>query len=170
MVYPAVFFAERRGGGVRARRKAAPARSRQKCWPISLRQRFDSRSFAHVFQLYGSSSYAQCAYYFALVSRRAQTPRCLLVSLLHASELARLNVNTRLVGKPGSWYSTDTLHRSQKCLLRTNLIRWSRCRSKISTANPPTWINRSRADAHSCKNAAPPLAGRLSTASWPCSA
>ena len=53
MVYPAVFIAQRRGGGVRARRKAAPARSRHKLWLNSLRQRRHSLSFAHVFQLYG---------------------------------------------------------------------------------------------------------------------
>ena len=79
--------------------------------------------------------------------------------LVHGSERLGLNVNTRLVGKLGSWYSIDGLHRSQKCLPPTNLIRASLRRSKIRTANPPTWINRSRADAHSCKNAAPPSQG-----------
>ncbi len=80
MVYPAVFIAWRRGGGVRARRKAAPARSNIKSgWPISLRQRFDSRSFAHVFQLYERFLLRPVARTnCALATRCAQTPRLLV--------------------------------------------------------------------------------------------
>ena len=71
----------------------------------------------------------------------------LLVSHWTLASWLGLKVNARLVGKLGSWYSTDALHRSQKCLRPTNLIRARRRRSNISTANPPTWIARRRTDA-----------------------
>ena len=85
MVYPAVFIALRRGGGVRARRKRRRRGPGNQVLPISLRQRFDSRSFAHVFQLYGSFLLRAVARTNCALAAAAQTPRCLLVSLLHAS-------------------------------------------------------------------------------------
>ena len=53
MAYPAVFIAWRRGGGVRARRKAAPARSRQKVGLFLCCSDSRAEASAHVFQLYG---------------------------------------------------------------------------------------------------------------------
>ena len=82
-----------------------------------------------------------------LASRRAARRAWLSSVLPTLSSWLGLNVNTRLVGKLGSWYSIDALHRSQKCLRPTNLIRASPRRSKLSTANPPTWIARRRTDA-----------------------
>ena len=74
-----------------------------------------SRSFTHVFQLYGgfllrAVARTNCA----LASCRAQTPRCFLVSLLHASVDGDLERgNTRLLRNPGTFGSSDALHRSQ---------------------------------------------------------
>ena len=82
-----------------------------------------------------------------LASRRAARRAWLSSVLPTLSSWLGLNVNTRLVGKLGSWYSIDALHRSQKCLRPTSLIRSLRRRSKLSTANPPTWIARRRTDA-----------------------
>ena len=71
----------------------------------------------------------------------------LLVSHWTLASWLGLKVITRLVGKLGSWYSTDALHRPQKCLPPTSSIRKALRRSKLSTANPPTWVARRRTDA-----------------------
>ena len=60
---------------------------------------------------------------------------------------AGLKRQTRLLRQRWGFRHTDALHRSQKCLRPTNLIRASPRRSKLSTANPPTWIARRRTDA-----------------------